>query len=43
MLPIQLLGDMGTREKNYGIKKFQTYQNFITETNIDMSRNTIGG
>ena len=33
---------MGTRENNADIKKVQTYQNIITETNPDKSINTVG-
>ena len=32
---------MGTKEKNAGIKKVQTYQNVITGINLDISRKTV--
>ena len=33
---------MDNREKNNGIKKVQTYQNVVTEINLNISRKTVG-
>ena len=41
-VPKWLAGDKVTRENTDVIKKVGTYQNFITETKPEMSRNTIG-
>ena len=37
----KLAGDMGTIQSAYGIEKVKTYQNDITVTNPDMSKNNI--
>ena len=41
-VPAQLVVNMVTRGNTDGIKKVQTYQNFITATIPDILRNTVG-
>ena len=41
-VPARLVRNIGTKKKTAGIKNVQMYQNVITMTNLDMSKNIVG-